>query len=310
MSERAAIAPAAEPGPGGAGPGARLRTARELRGIALGAVAESLHVAPRLVAAMEGNDFAAFDAPVYAKGFLRKYAAVLGVPADEVLAAYEALAAGPSQPSLIPAMTVAAPKPAMSKLPPAPALVVAALVVAAAAVGAAWWWSTRPRSAPAAAESLPPTVPEAAPAAGPTAAPQHPARAEQVAVVMTPSAAARARQADAAPVLARPAAAAAATTAAERHGSRGAAAREDVLVIHALAECWTEVYAPNGARLIYDLVHSGESRDVPGPGPWRVVLGAVDGARLTVGERAVVVPPPRRGATTAIFVVARDGAAH
>jgi cytoskeleton protein RodZ len=307
MSERAAIAPAAELGPGGAGPGARLRTARELRGIALGAVAESLHVAPRLVAAMEGNDFAAFDAPVYAKGFLRKYAAVLGVPADEVLAAYEALAAGPSQPSLIPAMTVAAPKPAMPALAPAPALAVAALVVAVVA-GAAWLWSARQRSAPAAAASPPAMAPEAAPAAGPTAAPQHPARAEQVAVVMAPSGVARARQADAAPV--RSTEAAAATPAAERHGPRSAAARDDALVIHALAECWTEVYAPNGARLIYDLVHSGESRDVPGPGPWRVVLGAVDGARLTVGERAVVVPPPRRGATTAIFVVARDGAAH
>jgi cytoskeleton protein RodZ len=308
MSERAAIAPAAELGPGGAGPGARLRTARELRGIALGAVAESLHVAPRLVAAMEGNDFAAFDAPVYAKGFLRKYAAVLGVPAEEVLAAYEALAAGPSQPTLIPAMTVAAPKPAMPKLRPVPALVVAALVVVA--IGAAWLWSARPRSAPAAADSPPTIVPEAAPATAPTAAPQHPARAEQVAVVMAPTAAARTRQADAAPVPVRSSDAAAATPAAERRGSRGAAAREDALVIHALGECWTEVYSPNGARLLYDLVHSGESRDVPGPGPWRVVLGAADGARLTVGERAVVVPPPRRGSTTAIFVVARDGAAH
>src|SRR5512136_38189 len=145
MSEQAVIAPGAEFRPAGPGPGARLRTAREQRGLALGAVAESLHVAPRIVTAREADDFGAFDAPVYAKGFLRKYAAVLSVPADEVVAAYDALAAGPSQPTLIPAMNVAAPKAALSTLSPGPALIVAALALVA---GAYWLWSARPRGAP------------------------------------------------------------------------------------------------------------------------------------------------------------------
>jgi hypothetical protein len=58
------------------------------------------------------------------------------------------------------------------------------------------------------------------------------------------------------------------------------------------------------------MVHPGETVNVPGPGPWRVFLGFADGARLTVGERTVVVPPARRAAATARFVVARDGAAQ
>ena len=95
---------------------------------------------------------------------------------------------------------------------------------------------------------------------------------------------------------------------ARRHAAAGGAAREDGLVIHGVRECWAEVYAPSGARLVYDLVHPGETLSAPGPGPWKVVLGSPDDVRLTVGERAVVVPPPHRGATTAIFVVARDGA--
>jgi cytoskeleton protein RodZ len=304
MSERAVIAPGAELGPGGAGPGARLRAAREQRGLALGAVAESLHVAPRLVTAMEADDFAAFDAPVYAKGFLRKYATVLGVPTDEVLAAYEALAAGPSQPTLIPAMNVATPKPAYSSLPlPMPqaaALIVAVLVLIA---GAFWLWTARPHGgpggAPVAADSPMATERDAATAAA-TGVTSQPLRAEEPAVAVAAPAAAEehARTTEIAPAAAR--------VPAPRHG----ATHDDALVINAVGECWTEVYSPSGARLLYDLVHTGESRSVPGPGPWRVVLGAADGARLTVGEHAVAVPPPRQGATTAIFVVARDGAVH
>ncbi|HUO78578.1 MAG TPA: helix-turn-helix domain-containing protein [Steroidobacteraceae bacterium] len=314
MSGPADIAPATDAGPAatgpGPGPGARLRAARELRGLALGTIAESLHVAPRLVAAMEANEFSAFDAPVYAKGFLRKYAAVLGIPADEVLAAYEAMAAGPSHPTLIPTMSVAPPPPALAALatlPRVPALAVGAALLVAA--GGYWWWSghARPAAPPAAQartalEREAPVDGALVPAAQPASALESGGSAAAPAVAGEPGA----RAPGAVPLpLAAP------LPAASTRPHTAAGAGHDVgLVIRGVAECWTEVYAQDGTRLLYDLVRPGELRNVPGPGPWRVVLGAADGARLTVGEHAVAVPAPRRGATTAIFVVGRDGVAH
>jgi cytoskeleton protein RodZ len=295
MSEPRAAAPAADAGSGAPGPGARLQAERERRGLTLGAVAESLHVAPRIVSAMEANEFDAFDAPVYAKGFLRKYAGFLGIPADEVLAGYEALTARPAQPTLIPTMNVTPARPSLAALPIAPALIVAALVLAA---GSYWWWAGHAPArvaTPAAADGRAAAEREA-PAAGNAVPALQPASALPP-VEAPPAAAASAR-------VLEPAAVPVATPAAPRRGAAG----ERALVIHGVRDCWVEVYAPSGARLVYDLLAPGETRTAPGPGPWRVFLGYADGARLTVGDRAVAVPLPHRNSATARFVVARDGA--
>ncbi len=309
MNDAAASTPAADAGAAGRGPGARLKAERELRGLALGVVAETLHVAPRVVAAMEANDFAAFDAPVYAKGFLRKYAGVLGIPVEEILAAYDALAGGPTHPTLIPAMNVSPSKPALPSLPLGPLLAAAALIVVGAGY---WWWSGRARvtlpAAPVAADARPAdhdgpaaagtlvAVPVATPSTAPPAD-EVPAAAAPTTVAA--SAEPRARTAEAPP-----------PAVTRRAAGATGAAREDTLVVHGLRECWVEVYSPSGARLVYDLVRPGEARAAAGPGPWKVFLGFADGARLTVGDHTVTVPSARRAAATARFVVARDGAAQ
>jgi cytoskeleton protein RodZ len=300
MSEQAEVAPAAAGAPD---PGARLRLEREQRGLALGAVADALHVAPRLVVAMEANEFSAFDAPVYAKGFLRKYAGFLGIPAEEVLGAYDALAAGPSQPTLIPAMNVAPPKPGLAALPLAPALIGVALLLAA---GASWWWFGRgPARVAAPVANAPAAETRAADrdgGAGTAVPTQQPELADPTASAAPAPAAAPPAEPHARPAEAVPAPAAAP---AAHHAAT--AARADALVLHGVRECWAEVYAADGQRLLYDLVRPGETRPVAGPGPWKVFLGYADGARLTVGDHVVIVPPARRAAATARFVVARDG---
>jgi hypothetical protein len=201
----------------------------------------------------------------------------------------------------------------LGTVPLGPLAAVAALVVVG---GLAWWWSARP-SAPKAAAA---PVAESAPAAEPVTE-ARPARlaaapVEEPPAYVPPPPEPRPRPVATLPVLpATPAVAttasattASATTASARHsvGGRG----DDSLVIHGLRDCWVEVYSPSGGRLVYDLVRTGETRSAPGPGPWKVFLGTADGARLTVGERGVTVPATRRGATTARFVVARDGAAQ
>jgi hypothetical protein len=79
------------------------------------------------------------------------------------------------------------------------------------------------------------------------------------------------------------------------------------LEIDFLGDCWVEVIGPTGERLMYDLGIAGQSRALPGPGPWRVFLGAADSARLRVAGRPVVVPLANRSGATARLVVGPDG---
>ena len=69
-----------------AGIGERLRGAREARGLAIEQVAARLRLMNRQVAAMESGDFAALGQPVFARGFVRNYAKLLGLDAEEIAA--------------------------------------------------------------------------------------------------------------------------------------------------------------------------------------------------------------------------------
>lgn len=143
----------------GAGPGARLQSARQERGLEVAVAAQALHVAPRIIEAIEADRYEVFDAPVYARGFLRAYARLLNVPADEVLARYDALTPDPPAPTLIPPANAGRLPRDWSALRK-----VAVLVLALAAVGTSYWWwmgrvappeSTTPVATVAPATALP-----------------------------------------------------------------------------------------------------------------------------------------------------------
>ena len=67
-------------------PGERLRAERERRGFSTQKVAEDLHVDVWIVEALEAGRHASLGATVYVKGHLRKYAALLGLDGDELVA--------------------------------------------------------------------------------------------------------------------------------------------------------------------------------------------------------------------------------
>lgn len=72
----------------GCGAGARLRAARESRGLTAVQAAERLHFDTRIVEALEVEDFAALGADVYVRGYLRRYAEFVEESPEEVLALY------------------------------------------------------------------------------------------------------------------------------------------------------------------------------------------------------------------------------
>ena len=71
-------------------PGAMLRTARIQHNLKVEQVAKELHLDARIVTAMENDDQAALPEPIFVQGYLRSYARLVGLSADEVVSRYSA----------------------------------------------------------------------------------------------------------------------------------------------------------------------------------------------------------------------------
>ena len=69
-----------------AGPGARLRAAREAAGLSLDQVAQQLKLAPRQVKALEDESFGELPGRTFSRGFVRNYARLLHLDAQDLLA--------------------------------------------------------------------------------------------------------------------------------------------------------------------------------------------------------------------------------
>jgi cytoskeleton protein RodZ len=71
-------------------PGAMLRTARIQHNLQIDQVAKELHLDARIVTAMESDDQAALPEPIFVQGYLRSYARLVGLPAEEIVRRYSA----------------------------------------------------------------------------------------------------------------------------------------------------------------------------------------------------------------------------
>jgi cytoskeleton protein RodZ len=77
-------------GAGLASPGLLLRAARESRGLSIEEVADRMRLNVALVLAMEEDRLGLLGAPVFARGHLRNYAALVGAPERQVMDAFDA----------------------------------------------------------------------------------------------------------------------------------------------------------------------------------------------------------------------------
>lgn len=71
------------------GPGERLRTARLAQNLELSKVAAQLHLADRLVEALERDAYEELPGRVFIRGYLRNYARIVGIAAEEILTQFE-----------------------------------------------------------------------------------------------------------------------------------------------------------------------------------------------------------------------------
>jgi cytoskeleton protein RodZ len=113
--------------------GAQLRTARERLGVDITDAAESMHVDPAVIEALEAGRFFALGAPVFARGYLRHYAELLGEPLEEVTGRYRSLQEAGSPPDLTAVPHLSQPAAPRARWP---LVLVAALLVLLALI---WW---------------------------------------------------------------------------------------------------------------------------------------------------------------------------
>ena len=145
------------------------RTAREDAGMTLGQVADALHLDVAVVSALEAGRFADLPMRPYARGYVRNYARVLGLDADELVRRFDATDADRPEPSWVVPRHRVAPKTELALRPLALgyAAIVAVLLIA---LGAVLWtaWRVQDWQVPfLAVDSVEPLTVEPAPESPP-----------------------------------------------------------------------------------------------------------------------------------------------
>jgi cytoskeleton protein RodZ len=234
--------------------GARLASARERAGLSLDQVADQLKLDRYTVVALEADDYRGIGAAVFVRGFLRRYAGLVGESAAEIETLYTQRPDAEARPDLSKIGThriePAAFRPSLGVLP----ALLAALALTIA--GAAWWamYSRAPPSATATTQLPAPATPAAAPT-GPTAAE-------------------RSASLPVAPSDVQPAA---------------SLARRKLQLSFA-GESWAEIYDARGMRLFFGFGHAGTAQELAGVAPFRLVLG--NGQAVTVALEGAPVSLP------------------
>ncbi len=84
--------------PTSVGPGQRLRLAREACHLSRTDVATRLHLSTHFIEAIEDDNYHKLPALSFARGYLRAYARILGLPAEEIIKSFEkSIPAGQAQ---------------------------------------------------------------------------------------------------------------------------------------------------------------------------------------------------------------------
>jgi len=300
-----------------AAPGARLRIERERRGLSLQKAADDMHLDAWVVEALEADQYDRVGPAVYAKGHLKKYAAMLAIPGDEVVAAYDALhAITANAPAPSPAVRVHQAPPLVNNLPKGQ--IAAGLAFLLIFAGVLWWkpWQHRAAvAASSAASSAPAPVetprgnlsapadsvatgdrargaePVAGGGPGPNATTPGYGKAESLAVAAAP----------------------AAPGARGAPGAAGAAPSAEIGAGHARlrmsfsADSWVDVHDAAGRRIFNGYGRANSVKDLAGEAPLRVYLGYASGVQLEINDHAVAIGRSFVHGDVARFQAGADG---
>ena len=301
--------------------GARLKAARERKGLSSEKAADELHLDGWVIEALEADDYARVGPAVYAKGHLKRYAALLGLPAVEVMTGYDSIAQTPKPvPAASGNMRLRADAPPVSNLPWTPILGVLAAVLLVG--GVIWWKPWHQRGAgtaarlPAPSAKVNATGPHvdaaAAGAAGDSSgtaidsgvtAVDYAASAPDGSAAARPGTAALSLTAATSTAAPTPTSTSAATPAASDAPGAGRAR----LRLSFSADSWVDVHDAQGRRVYAGNGRANSVKTIAGMAPMRVYLGFASGVQLEIDNRAVAIGPQFVAGDVAHFEAGADG---
>jgi cytoskeleton protein RodZ len=282
-------------------PGVKLKAERERRGLSAQKAADEMHLDRWVIDALEADDYARIGPTVYAKGHLKKYAALLGLPAAEIAAGFDSYAPARTEPAPAgPSMLLSTRDDSSGPGGLSP-LQIAGCVAVVLALGVLWWrpWHARvkaPVSAPpAASATTAPAMTDPVPDSGILGS----AQAAPVAAAVAP------------PVPAATAGSVAAdspsTNAADPSAAPVAGAGRARLRLSFSADSWVDVHDAAGKRTFAGNGLANSVKTVSGLAPMRVYLGFGSGVQLEINDRAVAIGPQFFAGDVARFEAGADG---
>jgi len=280
-------------------PGTKLKAERERRGLSAQKAADEMHLDRWVIDALEADDYKRIGPTVYAKGHLKKYAALLGLPAAEIMAGYESRPPGPVE------ITSAGPSMLLSTRDEGPAFghwspaqIVGCLIAALLLAGVLWWRPWHQRS------TAPVSTPAVAAASVVAATPDGPAES---AVVGSAAASPDSRDTPAAPASALATDNGAAVPASDSVAVQTPGAGRARLRLSFSADSWVDVHDANGKRTFAGNGLANSVKTIAGAAPLRVYLGMGSGVQLEINDRAVAIGPQFFAGDVARFEAGADG---
>lgn len=279
--------------------GERLRAARRENDISIRDIAKELHLDENKVRALEENNFSILGAPVFAKGHMRKYAEMVGVDIDDVLADYYQLERSTGAP---PVVGLRRNVPRDYSLGPW----IATIVVILVAASTAYWWFNRPpveisndrvepaTLAPFASENEIDTeqAEDAEIGTDNVELVDSISADEPIAEELLP---AENESAPSEPII----------PVQEPISSAPSSLPQVRVELSYSGDCWTEVSDASGKRLFYDLGSAGRVVPLGGDAPLRIVLGDSANVSITVEGRDYQIPSSARSGRLARLTINR-----
>lgn len=298
--------------------GARLKAARESKGLSSQKAADELHLDGWVVDALEADDYARVGPAVYVKGHLKRYAALLGLPAVEVMTGYDTIAQTPKPvPAASGTMRLRADASPVSNLPWTPIFgVLAAMLL----VGGVIWWKPWHQRGAGTAVNLPTPSAKVNANAGPKAdsapagaAGVSPGTADSgvtaVDYAAHPPAGSAPPPGTPAPRLpmAMPTSASAPTAVPMPAAADAPGAGRARLRLSFSADSWVDVHDAQGRRVYAGNGRANSVKTIAGMAPMRVYLGFASGVQLEIDNRAVAIGPQFVAGDVAHFEAGADG---
>jgi cytoskeleton protein RodZ len=272
--------------------GERLAVARRAHEISASDIAKELHLDEPKIRALEQNNFELLGAPVFAKGHLRKYAELVGVSTDDIIADYYRLNQTAGAPPVVgPARKFERDYAPVSWM-------AVALVVIIVASASYWWFSRDPVPPPVVRTQAAVLAPFASDASD---EPVQEETAETAEILPEPEPLVTAEEMPPTDTML------VSSTVADFESEPLV---EDVSLLPQVhvelsftGDCWTEVSDASGRRLFYDLGTAGRVVALAGDEPLQIVLGNSENVSINVeGQDYPISGYVRRGSLTRLTI--------